>query len=237
MKITNNMYGHHHVHHSHKKDNGKKAIILGASLAGMLTGMRVVGKMQKLNAFTWSGYKKIDYNEVAMTIIAGLSLIGGVGSGILLDKKNTKSKLREASQQLIGNIIFPIFSVTYGKKLFDSIQDKIKMPQIKSEKNLAKMFNHASKHLPQVLATAGCLGVGLVVGNKFANLINNSIFERKEKRKLRFSDLSGHVDDVCVATTLVAKGTKLGDKIARFIPPALIVPGYVAGTKTVHNSH
>lgn len=100
----------------------------------------------------------------------------------------------------------------------------------KNDKGLAKVFNHTAKNLPQVLATSSFLGFRLIMGNKFANFINNLIFKKKEYRELRFSDLSGHVDDVCLATTLIAKGTNLGDKIARFIPPALVVPGYVSGT-------
>lgn len=237
MKVTNNTaYQMRPIdvkkQRNRKNRKIKKAIIWGASATGMLLGLRAVGKMQKIKIFTLEGYKKISYdNPITMTTIASASLVGGVSSGILLDKKHTKSKLREASQQMIGNIIFPIFSVTCGNNLFDSVKDKIKMPQLSGDKGFAKAFNHASKNLPQVFVTTALLGIGLFVGNKVANFINNFIFERRENRKLRFSDLSGHVDDVCLATTLVARGTNLGEKIARFIPPALIVPGYVAGTK------
>lgn len=223
-----------------QNENLKKAVVLASSAAGMLIGLTMVGKMQRLKPFTLNGYKKINYDDIAMTTIAGSSLVGGLCSGIIVDSENKKSKLREGLQQTIGNIIFPIFTATKGEKLFSKVKDKIKMPQIKSDKPLAKAFNYVShklRKLPQVLAVAASLGVGLIVGNKVANFVNNLIFDKKEHRKLKFSDLSGHLDDACFATTLVAKGTSLGDKIAKFIPPALIVPGYVTGTKTCNDTH
>lgn len=223
---------------SHEKnENLKKAVILTASIAGMLAGIKLVGKMQNLKTFTLEGYRKINYDTPAMTTIAGASLIGGLGAGLALDFEDRKNKIRESIQQMIGNIIFPIFTVTQGKSLFEKFKNKIKMPQIKNDTGFAKVFNHASKNSPQVAATAALLGAGLFMGNKFANFVNDLIFNKKEQRDVKFSDLSAHVDDLCFATTLVTKGTNFGHAIAKLIPPALIVPGYVAGTKKNFDNH
>lgn len=220
-----------------KNENIKKAAVLTAALVGMLVGLKLVGKQQKMDVFLPKNYKKIDYNTKALTTIAGCSLFGGVGTGIATDRKNTKNKLREAVQQMIGNILFPIFAVTKGNDLFDNVKDKIKMPQLSSNKGIAKHLNYALKQLPNVVVTTVLLAAGLWVGNKVANFTNNLIFGKKEDRKLKFSDLSVHIDDACLATTLVAKGTSLGSKIAHIIPPALIVPGYIAGSQSENHHH
>lgn len=223
--------------HQHKDDKLKKAAVLGASLVGIIAGLALVGRHQKLNPFTKKGYFALEYTAPAMSTIAGCSLVGGVGTGIALDPENKKSKLREAVQQFVGNIIFPTFMVGGGSKALGKFVDNINLPQLKSASKFATSMNFALKKLPHVALTTSLLGGGLFLGNKVANFLNNKIFEEKNNRKLRISDLSGHLDDACLATTLVAKGTNIGDKIGRLIPPALVVPGFIAGTKTANDNH
>lgn len=221
----------------HKAEKLRKAAVLGASAIGIIAGLALVGKHQKLNPFTKKGYFALDYTAPAMSTIAGCSLVGGVATGIKLDPENKKSKLREGLQQFVGNIIFPTFMVGGGSKVLGKFVDNINLPKLKGASKLATSVNFALKKLPHVLLTTSLLGCGLFLGNKVANFINNKIFEEQNNRKLRISDLSGHLDDACLATTLVAKGTNIGDKIGRLIPPALVVPGFIAGTKTAHDNH
>lgn len=219
-----------------KSEKLKKALVLTSAAAGIMTGLILVGKQQKLDVFTKKGYSAIDYSAKAMSTIACCSLVGGVSTGIALDKKNTKYKIREGIQQFVGNIIFPITAVAGGEWIYKNYGAKIKTPSLKGNAELIKGFNLALNRMPRVATTIASLMVGLFIGNKVGNYINNLIFKDKQSRKLEITDASGHLDDFCLGASLVTRGTAISDVVSKFIPPALIVAGYVAGTKKMENA-
>lgn len=52
---------------------------------------------------------------------------------------------------------------------------------------------------------------------------------RKFTGEIRGTDFAPHVDDLCLAITLMAPGTPVGEVIAKTIPFFLTVPGYQTG--------
>ena len=78
-----------------------------------------------------------------------------------------------------------------------------------------------------VLGLAG----GILAGNKFANKLNNMIFDKKEHRPVELLDMSPHLDDVCMASQYIAKDNILTKCASRFIPLTLLVAGNEIGRK------
>lgn len=156
------------------------------------------------------------------SLVVGTAL-GSVGGGLLggklFDKKeNMKAKYRESIIQLVGNVATPLACVALGGRLF---KDKLS-PKIIEK---FKIKNKTVKMIPEMFASAGCLLVGILLGNKIANKINQNIFNVNDKRKIKLSDMSPHIDDVCLAASLIAPETS----ISRFIPAALTIAGFSTG--------
>lgn len=147
------------------------------------------------------------------------SVAGGLVGGKLFDKKdNMKAKYRESIIQLVGNVATPLACVALGGRLF---KDKLS-PKIIEK---FKIKNKTIKMIPEMVASAGFLLVGILLGNKIANKINQNIFNVNDKRKIKLSDMSPHIDDVCLAASLIAPETS----ISRFIPAALMIAGFSTG--------
>ena len=233
-------FGHCEVcahQHSDKKDGfstAKKMLVLGGSALGILLALKLIGKSQKINPFTVDGFKKVDFGSKEIITLASMSLFTGVATGIAIDKRNTRDKLKEAMQQMIGNIISPIVMVATGTSLYkfaeNKLKDKVKFPLLKETGKVSKFINGALKRFPMVAVTISSLGLGIYAGNKLANMVTSKIFKEKQHRALKFSDVSAHVDDMALGATLVAQNTPVSAFASRLIPPALLVPGYVAGT-------
>lgn len=218
----------------------KPAVLLSA-MAGVLLVVASIGKRQGVNIFKenkanifkphkWKLSAK-EYEPQDIVKIAAGSIGGGLITGITLDPENKKAKLREAFQQILGNIIIPVSCVTLGiegyKKLNKKYKIEEKIPEIKSSKLLTKVI----KAGPPVVASLGALAVGILSGNWIANKLSHKIFNVSDKRKIEAGDFSGHLDDLCLAAVLVNPESKIGHIAGNLIPIALLVSGFESGTK------
>lgn len=225
-------------------NNMKRKILATAALGSAAAfgvichkqGFRV-SKLSQTPVKDWAIFKikdktlKIEEKEVLG--LAGGSVAGGlVGGALFDDKKNFKPKLQEALSQLLGNVAVPIFCVGQTSKFYKKHEEDIlkHVPTIKGEnKGFVKYANRALKAIPPVGLTAVSLGVGIVAGNKVSNFINEKVSGKKVEREIRGTDFAPHVDDLCLAITLMAPGTPVGEVIAKTIPFFLTVPGYQTG--------
>lgn len=222
----------------------KAGVLLGSATAVALTLNHIAkGQGHKLfdkfnlkslkNPKTWT-LAKLDYKEKDIIKLATASVAGGLGVGVALDKKNTKAKLKESVMQMVGNILIPIGSVSAGVGLFTKAKPAImkKIPQLKSTGKIAKTLNSSMKALPAVAASLGSLAVGIVAGHFVSGKLNEILFNSKKCRKVEPQDFSGHIDDICLAASLVSNGQGgIGGVVGKVIPAALVVPGYQTGTK------
>ena len=225
-----------------KQPPASKKIKLGvflSTLAGVGIAMGTVLKGKgyslnpkrifKVNPKNW-GLFHIKYSkeagnhdiEMLVTKLAFGSVGGGLLGGLLLDKKeNRKAKYRESIIQLIGNIFTPLALVALGTRGYEKFE-----PQIIKLLHLTGKSSKIKK-IPQVIVSAASLVGAIFLGNKIGNAINQKLFKVDEKRKLKISDMSPHLDDICFATSLIAKDI---DIVPRFIPLALLVAGNSIGT-------
>lgn len=161
------------------------------------------------------------------------SVGGGLLGGLVFDKKeNYKAKFREAVIQVVGNIATPLVCVGFGIKSFQ----KHLSPMIIKKFNLK---TNLQKGIPEAIASAACLVTGIILGNKIGNFINKKTFRVDDERKLKLTDMSPHIDDVCFAVGLVAPENAIGDIIKRFIPLALTLSGFSTGVaqECSHHNH
>ena len=176
--------------------------------------------------------------EEILGIAAG-SVAGGFIGGCLVDKKeNRKAKQREILSQMVGNIAVPVFLVGQGARLYGKYENRIEnaMPQFKLEKitngtlkKAANFTNKFMKVLPNAACTVAFLGVGIYVGNKVSNFINEKLYKKEVDREIRATDFAPHFDDLCMAISMMNKSSSVGSLLGRFIPLALLVPGYQTG--------
>lgn len=178
------------------------------------------------------GDNTLKFEEKEIIGLAGGSVIGGLAGGAIFDKKdNFKSKLHEALTQMLGNVCVPIACVGAATRFYKKHEDKMlsKMPQFKKNAGIKKFMNRAIKAIPPVGITTCALAAGIMLGNKVSNYINGLLSGEKQDRKIKGTDFAPHVDDLCLAITLMAPNTPVGGVIARTIPFFLTVPGYQAG--------
>lgn len=217
----------------------KKAVVAASSLA-VLGATLYVAKNQGNSLISkknfWKNLKtnfmKTKFHEKEVITLATASVGGGLTAGLVFDKENKKAKFKETISQMVGNILFPIVYVSTSVNYYHKVKSKIKMPQFKNDKQFVKnLLNRVSKATPAIVAGTGGLIVGIFAGNFVANKLNDAIFGKDEKREIKLSDFSGHVDDTCLAITLVAKNSNIGKYVSRAIPFALVVPGIETGIK------
>ena len=237
-------------HGGHSDLNKKqKAAIMASSVAGMTPVIAVLAKRKGYSLSPkrilntpvkdWAIFKyspkdkAIDFADPkVITAVATGSVAGGFIGGSLVDEKsNVKAKKREILNQILGNIIVPVTTVYLSSKLFGKYQNRLeaKMPQFKPSGSVTKFFNKVLRKLPQAAATLGALTVGIFLGNKVSNTINEKLYNKKVDRNVRATDFAPHVDDLCMATTMMSPNSTFGQKLGRVIPLALIVPGYQTG--------
>jgi len=220
----------------------KPTVFLSAT-AGILVALGFIAKGQGINLLknnkmpdflkpkTWK-LAQLEYNDPMDIIkIAAGSTAGGLTAGIALDPQNKKAKLRESLQQMVGNIIIPVFCVYHTVKFFKKHEDKIKLPQLKETSGFSKNFNKFTKKAPGVFAALGALAISIKVGNWVANKISQKVFNVHDQRKIEIGDFSGHLDDICLATMLISPDNKFGQIAGKIIPVALLVAGYESGVK------
>jgi hypothetical protein len=172
-----------------------------------------------------------EYAEKELPTFVGALAVGSVGGGLvggaLFDKKeNMKAKYRESVIQLVGNVFTPLACVWYGMKGFEKVKPKIEkyIPDVKNA-----LLNKVFKGTPSVIATGLCLFAGILLGNKVGNSINKHVFKCDDKRKIKASDMSPHIDDLCLSLSIVAATSRIGSYVKRIIPVALMVAGFSTG--------
>ncbi len=226
----------------------KKAVVVATSAAGMALPLAFWSKKAgfslnpkkifKTPIKDWAlfKYKPIDKTikfkgPQIMTVAAG-SVAGGFAGGVIVDKENIKAKKREVLSQLLGDVIVPIACVWGGAKVFNKYSDKLvsMMPKMRKDTKFAKAVNAISENIPNAVATVASLAVGIISGNKVSNEINERLYHKKVERGIKATDFAPHVDDVCMALTMMNEKSTFGSKLGRIIPLALLVPGYETGT-------
>lgn len=208
--------------------NKVKAGVMFTTLAGITAVMIGAVKYKKMpcgNPLQFlKSLTKINYDSEKMEVekLVTALAIGSVGGGLLggriFDKKeNFRAKYREAVSQMVGNIFTPLIFVAGGARTFEAIAKKF-----------PKTFHTGTKSCKfvEVITTGLCLFAGIVTGNKLGNHINEKSFHIKDKRKIKLTDMSPHIDDLCLATSLIAQNIKI---VPRFIPLALVVAGFSTG--------
>lgn len=173
--------------------------------------------------------KLLEIEEREIIELASGSVLGGLTGGAIFDGDNMKAKLRESLTQIVGNVITPVAFVGGTSRLYKKFETQIKdaMPQIKKETNIAKNINKFLKVTPAVGLTFAALGAGIYAGSKVTNFINEKFFGQKKNRDIKASDFAPHVDDLCLAITLMgAKNSPVASTITRVVPLFLAVPGY-----------
>lgn len=175
--------------------------------------------------------KLLKIEEKEIFYLASGSVVSGLIGGSLYDKDNFNAKLREGITQIAGNVLVPVAFVGGASRIYKKHESKIKsiMPQFKNPdaKKFIGSTNKFIKNIPAVLVTAVALGFGIVTGNKVTNFINEQFFGQKRERKIKTTDFAPHVDDLCLAVTLMgSKNSPLATSITRTVPAFLTVPGY-----------
>ncbi len=177
----------------------------------------ISGKLKFLNPLM-----KVDYDWKNVIIMAGCSILGGITGGAIFDKKeNFKAKCREGIIQMGGNILIPLGCVGGGSALYDKflaqkVINKFKLAGPKAE-------------IPGAIIALITLSAAIFFGNKTTNFINEEIYHIRDDRGVKFADMSGHLDDTCLALSKASKDSVISKVASRVIPLALLVCGYSSG--------
>lgn len=242
--------------HEHAEQNNlntkQKATILASSALGMTPVIATLAhrkgfslnpvRIAKTPIKDWAIFKYspkgkyIHFGPAQIIATAIGSVVGGFIGGSIVDKDNISAKKREVVNQVLGNVLVPVGCVGGGAKLYNKFANKIEsiIPQIKSPKQSAQIFNKVLKSIPNGVCTLGLLGLGLYLGNKVSNFLNEHIYHKKVDRNMKFTDCAPHVDDVCMAVSMMNEDSPFAAKLERVIPLALLVPGYETGTAREH---
>lgn len=251
QKTDNNNFASISKASNNKLSFADKTIILGSSALAMVPVMAYLAhkkgfslnpnKIMKTPIKNWALFKYKPKNEIIIfeepqiISIALSSVAGGFAGGALVDNKsNLKAKKREILNQVLGNVIVPILCVGTSARIYKKYANKI-IPTITNKSKLAKhikpaSFNKISEAIVSGTVTLIALAIGIFAGNRVSNLINEKLYHKKVEREIRTSDFAPHIDDVCLAASLVNKDSNFGSIIGRIIPFALLVPGYKTGT-------
>lgn len=216
-----------------KASNAVKTGVFISTLAGVATAMYMTFRAKKLRMdnlkdfFTHLKTVKYEKEKHEVEWLVGRLAVGSVGGGLIggaiLDKKdNFKAKAREAVVQLVGNIAIPLGCVAGGLTVYEKYFESKVVKALK--------LGEKTKGIPGVILSIGCLVAGVFSGNKTGNFINKEVFGCEEKRTLKVSDMSPHIDDLGVAAAFVVpKDKPVGAVIARIIPAALMIAGISTG--------
>lgn len=217
---------------SEPKQINKRKRVVAASVAGSALG--IASSVAGIYAMAKKGnptlaLKNLAYQEKDVLMIGASSILGGLAGGLLADndKENIAPKLREASQQFVGNTLFPVSFIALGNKILE--KTNFQLPKFKSTSKLANAANVVLGALPRIITTGVALASGTLLGNKVMNTINDKIYNEKEKHTVKPEDMLMHSDDVCVATSLLFKNAP---KISTFTNAVLPATFLVAGAKS-----
>lgn len=250
--INNTSFKGQEHNSSNNLSTKQKATILASSALGMTPVIATLAhrkgfslnpvRIAKTPIKDWAIFKfspkgkYIHFGPAQIIATAIGSVVGGFIGGSIVDKDNINAKKREVVNQVLGNVLVPVGCVGGGAKLYNKFANKIEsyIPQIKSPKKSAQIFNKVLKSIPNGVCTLGLLGLGLYLGNKVSNFLNEHIYHKKVDRNMKFTDCAPHVDDVCMAVSMMNEDSPFAAKLERVIPLALLVPGYETGTAREH---
>lgn len=250
--INNTSFKGQEHNSSNNLSTKQKATILASSALGMTPVIATLAhrkgfslnpiRIAKTPIKDWAIFKfspkgkYIHFGPAQIIATAIGSVVGGFIGGSIVDKDNISAKKREVVNQVLGNVLVPVGCVGGGAKLYNKFANKIEsyIPQIKSPKKSAQIFNKVLKSVPNGVCTLGLLGLGLYLGNKVSNFLNEHIYHKKVDRNMKFTDCAPHVDDVCMAVSMMNEDSPFAAKLERVIPLALLVPGYETGTAREH---
>ncbi len=176
--------------------------------------------------------KNLSYAEKDVIAIGAGSIIGGLTGGLIADKnkENVKPKLREASQQFFGNLLFPIGFLAIGNKLLE--KSKFTLPQLNPSNKAAKFINPVLKNIPKFITTVASIITGMEVGNSIMNKVNNKIFNEDKKHNVALSDYLIHADDLCFTANMLLKDTpSLSSVTSKVLPLTFILAGSKTGSQ------
>ena len=221
-----------------KQVNNRKKVV-AASVAGSALG--IATSVASLYAMAKKGnpalaLKNLAYQEKDVLLIGASSILGGLAGGLIADndKENITPKLREASQQFVGNTVFPVSFIAMGNKLLE--KTKFQLPKFKSASKFANMANVVLATLPRIITTGLALAGGTLVGNKLMNVVNDKIYGEKQKHTIEAEDMLMHSDDVCLATTFLFKdATKIASVTNAILPATFLVAGAKSGMQQKEN--
>lgn len=224
---------------TNKSETLKKIGVGVCSALGVAASLAILSKFDKSHKYSLKPSKifggkikdsylaNATYKTKEIVSMGAGSILGGLAGGYLFDgKSNMNAKKREAITQMI-NISFPIAFVESLSTLGSKLAQKT-MPRMLESKNL---FKKLVGNLPACAGAAIGLATGIILGNKVSNKVNEKIFHKKDHRPIEITDISAHVDDMCMAATLVAPNNILTKTVSRIIPVALSIPGYETGIK------
>lgn len=200
------------VHQDNKSDRNrvKAASIIGSAIGIAAVAAAVYGIAKKGNPAL--KFKNISYEEKDALLIGVGSVAGGLAGGLISDKNkdNIKPKLREASQQIVGCMVFPFTFLYAGNRLLKS-------------KNITGM-------IPKALTTVAALVSGMEIGNKVVNIFNDKIYKEKVKHDVHAEDYFVHTDDICITANMLLKDVpSLSSITSKLLPASFIISGSKTG--------
>ena len=167
------------------------------------------------------------------------SVIGGLAGGAIFDKKeNFREKCSEAVSQFLGDISIPLGFVAVPTIIYKKFEDlAMKKTEHVKLQNISKFIqgNKVLKVLCPTLVSGASLVAGIIAGNKVSNKLNEHVHGVKQERGIRITDFAPHIDDVCLAITLMADKSPVGDIVSKFVPIALSVAGIETGSANAEN--
>ena len=221
-----------------KQINNRKKVVaasIAGSAIGIATSVAGIYAMAKKGNPTLA-LKNLAYQEKDVLLIGASSILGGLAGGLIADndKENITPKLREASQQFVGNTLFPVSFIAMGNKLLE--KTNFQLPKFKSSSKLATVANIVLGALPRIITTGVALAGGTLVGNKLMNVVNDKIYGEKQKHTIEAEDMLMHSDDVCLATSLLFKNSsKISSVTNAILPATFLVAGAKSGIQQKEN--
>lgn len=151
--------------------------------------------------------RNINYGNKEVTLISSMSIFGGLLGGVIGDRgNNTKAKVREANQQMFGNIIIPI--------------------------SIMAMCNKLTKHmgtLTRGIIAVTSLFVGTIFGHRVMDKVNGKLFGNEKKYNITANDFLCDVDDGLYAVSTITNNQNIHKAVASIVPLTYIYMGYRAG--------
>ena len=250
----------HQADLNHKKNNLKVRLgVFATTLLGVASALAIISKRQgfslnpkkifsqrprdwaifKIHNKKRPNDKELDFKEGEILLMAAGSVAGGLCGGFLFDdKKNRKAKIKESVNQMLGDVAIPLSFVALPTRAYKKFE---KLPQLNTKHIKLKSFsefvqnNRFLRILCPVAVSGVSLGSGIIAGNRVSNLINEKVHGEKVERKIKVTDFAPHLDDVCLAVSLMAEKSPVASIISRFVPAALSIAGNEAGNAKAHH--